>query len=46
MKFIIINKLQIAFHMTKYDHVLPNCVDEMFSSNNTNHPYNTLTKNV
>ncbi len=42
MKFININKFQIANYMYKYHHgLLPNYVNEMFLANNTNHTYNT-----
>ncbi len=42
MKFININKFQIANYMYKYHHgLLPNYVNEMFLVNNTNHTYNT-----
>ncbi len=46
MKFININKFQIANYMYKYHHgLLPNYVNEMFSANNTNHTYNTRYSN-
>ncbi len=42
MKFININKFQIANYMYKYYHgLLPNYVNEMFLANNINHTYNT-----
>ncbi len=47
MRFINVNKPQIAIYMYKYHHgLLPNYVNEMFSANNTNHTYNNDNDNI